>query len=190
MNITINGIYKPIILNQTIMKHPLQLHRNTLVLALCAVAIYTLWGCREASRAANVPATTFTEQDKSEIEALAREIPLILANDGWEAYQEYFADGYQNWAMAGDKIRSREEYLGMVRAWYDQGNRATGSDIESIGFIPVSPDLVLYLNAQREVFNNPQDSTGQSIRDIRFISVYKREDGQWKNYFTAFMDAP
>lgn len=163
--------------------HPLAMHP---ILLLFAVALLTLSACTTS----NKPASAFTEQDQAEIEALARDIPLILANDGWEAYQSHFADNYQNWSMAGDQVRSREEYLGMVKTWYEAGNRATGSEITTIGFIPITPDLILYLNAQREIFRNPQDSTRQLVRDIRFVSAYIREDGQWKNSFTAFMDAP
>ena len=92
--------------------------------------------------------------------------------------------------MTRDQVRTRKEYLGLVKDWYDAGNRATGSEVETIDFIPVAPDMTLYLHSQREEFNDPNDSTITRTRDIRFVTIYKKEQGQWKNYFTAFMDAP
>lgn len=131
-----------------------------------------------------------TEADKIEIEQLAKNIPLILSNQGWEAYESKFSQGYRNWSMTRDQVRTRKEYLGLVKDWYDAGNRATGSEVETIDFIPVAPDMTLYLHSQREEFNDPNDSTITRTRDIRFVTIYKKEQGQWKNYFTAFMDAP
>lgn len=134
--------------------------------------------------------SSISEEDKNAIETLARDVPMILSNQGWDAYEATFAQDYINWSMVGDKVRGREEYLGLVKDWYDQGNRATGSTIKSIDFIPVTNDMVLYLYALQERFNDPLDSSKTRIRDIRFVATYTKKDGVWKNAFTAFMDKP
>jgi ketosteroid isomerase-like protein len=133
---------------------------------------------------------SFTQQDKNTIEKIAKDLPLILTNEGWDAYQSYFAQDYQNWSMIGDQVRSRNEFLGLVKEWYDGGNRATASEIETIDFIPVGQDMVLYLHAQKEVFNDPQNPDVSRERNIRFTSLYRKEDDGWKVVFTAFMDKP
>lgn len=129
-----------------------------------------------------------SEQDKKEIEALKKNIPLILANEGWEAYEQNFSKDYQNWAMAGDVVRAREEYLSLVKQWYDAGNEAVDSEVESIAFIPIAENKVMYLHKQVETFN-AETANGSTTRDIRFIGIFVKEEGRWKVDFTAFMDA-
>lgn len=162
----------------------MKLLKNSINLIMVAIIAF------QACDTPNEDSVLLSEADKKEIETLARDIPLILSNQGWDAYEEKFAQGYRNWSMTGDNVRSREAYLGLVKDWYDAGNRATGSEIETIGFVPISKDMTLYLNAQKEVFRNPEDTSTTLTRDIRFVSVYKKEGGEWKNYFTAFMDKP
>lgn len=131
-----------------------------------------------------------TPEDQQAIETLARDLPLILSNEGWEAYESTFSDDYLNWSMARDEVRSREDYLALVKDWYDQGNRATGSTLKTIDFIPLTENAVMYLYALQEEFNDPADSTKTLTRDIRFVATYQKESGSWKNAFTAFMDLP
>ncbi|MDC6364873.1 MULTISPECIES: nuclear transport factor 2 family protein [Flavobacteriaceae] len=130
-----------------------------------------------------------SEKDKKEIEALKRSIPLVLANDGWEPYEKLFSKNYENWHMLGDQVRNREDYLSAVKQWYDAGNRATGSEVETIAFIPLSAHKVMYLHKQVEKFNLAENDN-QTSRDIRFVSIFVKEEGEWKVDFTAFMDAP
>ncbi len=134
--------------------------------------------------------TNITQEDKEAIETLARDLPLILSNQGWDAYANTFSDDYVNWSMVGDNVRSREDYLALVKDWYDKGNRATGSTIKPIDFVQISDNTVMYLYALQERFNDPNDSTKTNIRDIRFVATYRKENGVWKNSFTAFMDLP
>ncbi|SFR34009.1 hypothetical protein SAMN04490243_0765 [Robiginitalea myxolifaciens] len=136
------------------------------------------------------PGVLITESDKKAIADLARDIPLILSNEGWDAYTNTFTNDYKNWSMIGDKVRERKEYLSLVKDWYDKGNRATESRLNSIGFIPVDSSCVLFLYALREEFNSTNDSSGNNSRDIRFVAIYRKIDGAWKNSFTAFMDMP
>lgn len=132
---------------------------------------------------------TISEEDKKEIEALKKNIPLILANEGWEAYEKTFSKNYQNWHMLGDEVRNREEYLSLVKQWYDAGNRANDSEVESVAFIPIAKNKVMYLHKQIEKFDLV-DTEENVARDIRFIGIFIKEDGEWKVDFTAFMDAP
>ncbi len=159
---------------------------NTRLVLNLLWVIVVLVSCEEK----NNSTLLLTDQDKAEIQSLARDIPLVLANEGWEPYEESFTDDYRNWSMVRDKVRFREEYLGLVKDWYDAGNRATASDVKSIEFIPISENMTLYLHSQREEFINPEDSAETLIRDIRFVTIYRKENDRWKLQFTAFMDAP
>lgn len=130
-----------------------------------------------------------SQQDKIEIEALKQRIPLLLANEGWEAYESNFSADYQNWHMLSDEVRDRDDFLPLVKQWYEEGNRAIGSEVETVAFIPLTENKVMYLHKQKEAFS----MVGRNdtiFRDIRFISVFIKELGVWKVEFTAFMDAP
>ncbi|MBL7472040.1 nuclear transport factor 2 family protein [Robertkochia sediminum] len=129
-----------------------------------------------------------SEQDKKEIEALKRSIPLVLAEQGWEAYESLFSENYQNWHMMSDEVRKRDEFLQSVRQWYEAGNRATDSEVASIAFIPLAKNKVMYLHKQVETFDLAHDEESTS-RDIRFLGVFVKEKEEWKVEFTAFMDA-
>ncbi|MEO1258567.1 MAG: DUF4440 domain-containing protein [Bacteroidota bacterium] len=157
---------------------------------LLALLPFLLISCHSEKDNPATNGSTFTEEDRQQIEQQAKDLPLILSNEGWEAYEKHFSKDYQNWSMAGDQVRSREAFLGRVKQWYEAGNRATGSQIKTIDFIPITDDMVMYLHAQTEEFNDPQDSTVVRSRDIRFVSIYKKEAGNWKIFFTGFMDKP
>ena len=90
--------------------------------------------------------------------------------------------------MIGGNVRSRNEYLGLVKQWHEEGNRATASQVEDVEFIPIGHDLVMYLNLQREDFSD--GNLGKSQREMSFVSIYKRIGDEWKLFFTAFMDKP
>lgn len=130
-----------------------------------------------------------TEEDKQSIEKAKRDIPLTLANEGWEAYTKAFTNDYQNWAMLGDGIRERDDFFPLVKDWYKAGNRAIDSQVETIGFITVAPRRVLYLHKQTEVFKYV-DRSDTVYRDIRFVTLFENEGEDWKVRFTAFMDEP
>jgi hypothetical protein len=129
-----------------------------------------------------------SEQDKREIKELKQNTPMILANQGWEAYEQLFSEDYQNWSMMDDNVRERDEFLQIVKLWYEAGNRAVDSDVASIAFIPLTDKKVLYLSKQVESFSSEGDEDHIS-RDIRFVSVFVKEKGTWKMDFSAFMDA-
>jgi hemolysin-activating ACP:hemolysin acyltransferase len=133
---------------------------------------------------------SITEADKKAIEKLARDLPMILSNQGWKAYEDKFSKDYTNWSMVSEKVRKREEYLSLVKDWYEKGNRASGSSIKTIDFIPIEENNVMYLYALQEEFTNPHDSTQNIVRNIRFVGNFRKENGSWKNTFTAFIDLP
>ena len=126
-----------------------------------------------------------SEADKEEILRVAEDLPIILAERGWEPYEENFHPEYVNWSMARDQVRGREEFLAAVRAWYDEGNRASGSEVFPIEFIELAPLVAMFLHGQRERFNEDAE-----VRDIRFVSIYKKEQGRWLLLATSFMDLP
>lgn len=153
-------------------------------LHICLAIMLLMLGCTEQEE------PWFTEADRTEIEGSAKELPLVLAEKGWEPYEAHFAKHYNNWPMDRDATRSREEFLALVKTWYEAGNRATASETETIDFIPIAKDMVLYLRSQKEAFNDPGDSTITVVRDMRTVSIHIKEDGRWKSLFTAFMDVP
>ena len=126
-----------------------------------------------------------SEGDQEEILRIAQELPIILAEQGWEPYEEHFHPDYVNWSMIRDQARSREEFLGAVKAWYEEGNRASGSEVVPIAFVELAPGLAMFLHSQQERFN--EDT---KVRDIRFVSIYKQEEGRWYLLATSFMDLP
>ena len=91
--------------------------------------------------------------------------------------------------MLGDQVRNRDEYLSLVKQWYDAGNRANDSEVESVAFIPIAKNKVMYLHKQIEKFDLV-DTEDKVARDIRFIGIFIKENDVWKVDFTAFMDAP
>ncbi len=145
---------------------------------------FLLIGCDKQNKTYQI-----SEKDKKEIENIKTQLPLILANEGWEAYENMFSKNYKNWAMLTDKVRERDEFLPLVKQWYDEGNRAIDSDVQTIDFIPIAEHKVMYLHRQTETFNlmNTEETIS---RAIRFVAIFVREDGQWKVDFTAFMDEP
>lgn len=133
---------------------------------------------------------TITSEDVQAIDELARTLPMSLSNEGWKAYESKFSSNYTNWSMLLDTIRTRDEYLSIVKQWYDERNRATDTEMCTLELIPIDANTVLHLKALKEEFNDPANSTATRERDLRFVSIYTREDGEWKTHFTAFMDKP
>jgi hypothetical protein len=126
-----------------------------------------------------------SEKDRREISRIAEELPIILAEQGWEPYEEHFHPDYVNWSMVRDRARSRDEFLAAVKTWYDEGNRASGSEVIPVAFVELAPDVVMFLHSQQEQFNE-----GSEVRNIRFVSVYKKEEDRWHLLATSFMDLP
>ncbi|WP_422860695.1 hypothetical protein ACOKFD_07645 [Flagellimonas sp. S174] len=158
---------------------------NLYLLAFTTLIIISLVSCNKYRKTNNI-----TENDKQEIERLARDLPLILSDEGWNAYQKKFSSDYMNWSMVSDQVRGRKEFLSLVKKWYDEGNRANGTTIKSIDFVPLGDDSVMFLYALEERFANLKDYFQDSSRDIRFVGIYRKENRIWKNTFTAFMDLP
>ena len=101
-----------------------------------------------------------SEEDKIEIENFKTQLTLILANEGWEAYENMFTENYKNWSMLSDKVRSKDEFLPLVKQWYDAGNRAIDSEVVSIDFIPIAENKVMYLKI-------PHSPSAKFLKDYR-----------------------
>lgn len=130
-----------------------------------------------------------TEADKREIEEAKRNVPIQLANEGWEVYESIFPEDYVNWPMDADKIRTRDEFLGRIKKWYDDGNRPVANEVTTIDFVPISNNIVLLLSSQAETFNDPNDSTQRTTIEFRSVNVFKKKNGNWRSHFTAFLEA-
>ena len=158
------------------------------VLSVLAVAISMslFYGCSQEDKISS----SISEEDRLQIEQIARNLPLVLTNEGWDAYESHFAQNYTNWDMITEKTRARDEFLSAIKSWYNKGNHATASKAKTIDFIPVNKDMVIYLRSQKEEFNDPNDTTTIRVLDMRTVSIYVREEGRWKSLFTAFTDAP
>lgn len=89
-----------------------------------------------------------------------------------------------------DQPTDREQFLGMVKKWHDEGNRATESKLIPIKYIPIDNNTVIFLNAQQEEFQDETLAQNKKVRDMRFVSIYKKVEGKWKLLFTGFMDNP
>ena len=158
------------------------------ILLRCSIGLLfcALVGCQTQQ-----PATySLTEADKEAILYIAENLPLILSEEGWDAYEAYFHPDYTNWSMIRDQVRTRDEFLGAVRSWYDAGNRASASTVRPVAFVPLAPDIVMLMRVQEETFVDPADPSIERTRDIRNVSVYKKEAGQWYVLSTSFMDKP
>ena len=161
------------------------------MITLCMV--FCSLGCSQndkSSRNVTLMDFTLSEQDKKEIMDLAENIPLILSEEGYGAYEQHFHPDYTNWYMTNDKVSDRADFLARVKQWHDAGNRATKSTIVPIAFIPVDASTVLFLNAQQEVFHNETSQNEANLRDMRFISIYKKVEGHWQLFHTGFINNP
>ena len=59
----------------------------------------------------NSQTISISDEDLKMIEGQAKNLPLILSNEGWDAYESNFSKDYNNWSMVGDKVRSRDEFF-------------------------------------------------------------------------------
>lgn len=116
--------------------------------------------------------------DREEILALERDVALVLANEGFEAYAARFHPEYTNWS-GGDTVLDRQAYLDRVRTWYDAGHRAVATTIVPIT-IDLIGDVALSRYTLREEFSDQTAFVG------RFVSLARRHQGRWTLYRTSF----
>lgn len=110
--------------------------------------------------------------------ALEKDVALVLANQGFDAYAALFHPEYTNWS-GGDTVLDRQAFLGRVGAWYDAGNRAVSTAIQPVT-IEIMGDLALSRYTQREEFSDGTAFVG------RFVTLARRHEGRWTLYRTSF----
>jgi ketosteroid isomerase-like protein len=134
---------------------------------------------RASEDQANVPvAIDTTAPDVAAVLELERNVALVLANEGFDAYASLFHPDYRNWS-GGPKTLGRDDFLAGVKAWYDEGNHAVATRMKLAG-IETFGDLALSQYELREDFNSGDTFIG------RFASLSKREAGHWLLFRTNF----
>ncbi|MCB1584178.1 MAG: nuclear transport factor 2 family protein [Marinicella sp.] len=119
------------------------------------------------------------EQDqRNTVRTLQRNVAMTLAEQGFEAYRELFHPDYENWANGG-RLLKRKEFLDAVKTWFEAGNRAISTTMQSVS-TEIFGDIALSRYTLREDFNNDESFVGY------FTSVSKKEKGQWKLFRTSF----
>ncbi len=129
--------------------------------------------------------TEISSHDRRQIRYLEDSIAMILPRYGWEEYESVFDKDYTNWYMESDGVRERQEFLDRVQSWFDDGNSASSSRSKIIDMVPLDDNMVLCLSDKTEIFASENSDVMDSVR-FQFVSIYKKVDGQWKLYFTAF----
>jgi len=126
-------------------------------------------------------------KDELEIIELNRWVPLVLKEAGFEAYTELFHPDYTNWYMQGEEgiLTTREQFLGGVRGWFEDGNYANFSEVQPIS-IDILGDVAYFRHIQEEHFVHPDGS--QSMFKGYFASIMKKHEGKWTFYRTSFSE--
>ena len=124
-------------------------------------------------------------EEQLEIIELNRFVALAPKQVGYEAYAELFHPDFTNWYMAGDKknLRSRAEYLSLVKDWLDARNYATFSKVDPIS-IDVFGDIAYVRQVKEEHFFHPDQPPTKFIG--HFASLMKKHKGKWTIYRTSF----
>lgn len=116
--------------------------------------------------------------ERNTVRSMQRNVAMVLAEQGFEAYSELFHPDYENWANGG-RLLKRKEFLDAVKNWYEAGNRATSTTMQSVS-TEIFGDISLSRYKLREDFNNNESFVGY------FTSVSKKEKGQWKFFRSSF----
>lgn len=116
---------------------------------------------------------------------LNRWVALAPKEAGYEAYKALFHPEFTNWYMAGDKkaLRTRSEYLALVKDWLDKGNYATYSKVTPIS-IDVFGEIAYIRQIKEEHFHHPDQAPTKFIG--HFASVMKKHEGKWTFFRTSF----
>lgn len=146
---------------------------NTTVAALLLVVVAGAASCGSVTPPSADPA-----KDREQVMALQRDVALVLANEGFDAYAALFHPDYNNWS-GGDSVLDRQTYLDRVKPWYEAGNRAVATDIRPVS-IEIMGDLALSRYTLREEFSDGTAFVG------RFASLARRHEGRWLLYRTSF----
>ena len=150
-------------------------------------ALLLLWLTIASESVFSDPNSSQWNEEQLAIIELNRWLPLSLDKEGFNAFSEYFHPEYTNWYMKGDKqsLVDRDEYLSRVKAWHDQGNYATKSEVIPIS-IEVFGDIAYIRFIQVEHFANKEKELTMFIG--QFASLLKKHNGRWKMYRTSFQE--
>jgi len=146
---------------------------NTTVAAFLLVVAAGVASCGSV-----MPPSPDPVRDREQVMALERDVALVLANEGFDAYAALFHPEYTNWS-GGDGVLDRQTYLDRVKPWYEAGNRAVATDIRPVS-IEIMGDLALSRYTLREKFSDGTAFVG------RFASLARRHEGRWRLYRTSF----
>lgn len=124
-------------------------------------------------------------EEQLQIIELNRWVALAPKEAGYETYAALFHPDFTNWFMAGDQasLRTREEYLTLVKKWLDDGNYATYSKVVPIS-VEVFGDIAYVRQLKEERFHHPNQEPSQFVG--QFASLMKKHEGKWTFYRTSF----
>lgn len=124
-------------------------------------------------------------EEQSKIIELNRWVALAPKEAGFEAYAELFHPDFTNWYMAGDKesLRTRADYLSLVKDWLEAGNYATFSKVTPIS-IDIFGDVAYIRQVKEEHFHHSDQAPTKFVG--HFASVMKKHKGKWTFYRTSF----
>ncbi|MGE0815474.1 MAG: nuclear transport factor 2 family protein [Vicinamibacterales bacterium] len=144
-----------------------------------AIAAFTVaLAAAVASCSSVTPPQPDTAEDRAQVLALERDVALVLAKQGFDAYAALFHADYTNWS-GGDAALDRQTYLDRVKTWYDAGNHAVAVNIRPVS-IEIMGDLALSRYVLREQFSDGTAFVGQ------FASLARRHERRWLLYRTSF----
>lgn len=143
-----------------------------------AIVAFSVVIAASAASCSVTPPRPDPEKDRVQVLALERDVALVLAQEGFDAYAALFHADYSNWS-GGDAALDRHTYLDRVKTWYDAGNRAVAVDIRPVS-IEIMGDLALSRYTLREEFSDGTAFVG------RFASLARRHERRWLLYRTSF----
>lgn len=124
-------------------------------------------------------------EEQLQIIEVNRWVALAPKEAGYDSYAALFHPDFTHWFMAGDRasLRTREEYLSLVKQWLDDGNYATYSKVVPIS-VDVFGDIAYVRQLKEERFHHPSEEPSQFVG--QFASLMKKHEGKWTFYRTSF----
>ncbi|MDZ7869315.1 MAG: hypothetical protein U5L02_09000 [Rheinheimera sp.] len=145
----------------------------SLPLLLCISPL--LWQPVQADQSASPQAVNPQLQALQQHE---KNIALVLAQQGFDAYSRSFHPAYHNWP-SGKSVKDRSRFLADVKIWYEQGNKAVAVQMQPLHSELIA-DFGLSQYRLREDFNNGESFVGT------FTSLSKQSSDGWQFYNTSF----
>ncbi len=116
--------------------------------------------------------------DARAIRSLEENVALILAREGFAAYESQFDPDYVNWPN-GDALMARPEFLAGVKRWYDAGNYAIAAQLVPVS-LDISGSIAHFRYRLREDFNDGTSFIGD------FVSSPRLAGDRWRFHRTSF----